>query len=36
MGTTIKFTRPDGHELSGYLAEPAQPQGAPAVVVVQE
>ncbi len=36
MGTTIKFNRPDGQALSGYLAEPAQPNGAPAVVVVQE
>ncbi len=36
MGTTIQFKRPDGQELPGYLAEPAQPQGAPAVVVIQE
>lgn len=36
MGSTINFKRPDGQSLQGYLAEPAQPQGAPAVVVIQE
>jgi carboxymethylenebutenolidase len=36
MGTTIHFTRPDGQPASGYLAEPANPSGAPAVVVIQE
>jgi len=36
MGTTIQFKRPDGQSLQGYLAEPVQPQGAPAVVVIQE
>ena len=36
MGTTISFKRPDGQSLQGYLAEPARPQGAPAVVVIQE
>ena len=36
MGTTVTFKRPDGKELQGYLAEPAQPNGAPAVVVIQE
>ncbi len=36
MGTMINFTRPDGQTASGYLAEPAQPAGAPAVVVIQE
>jgi carboxymethylenebutenolidase len=36
VGTTITFKRPDGKELSGYLAEPANPDGAPAVVVIQE
>ena len=36
MGTTIQFKRPDGLELPGYLAEPAQALGAPAVVVIQE
>jgi carboxymethylenebutenolidase len=36
MGTMVTFKRPDGKELQGYLAEPAQPNGAPAVVVIQE
>ncbi len=36
MGSTINFKRPDGQSVQGYLAEPAQPQGAPAVVVIQE
>lgn len=36
MGTMVSFRRPDGQELQGYLAEPAQPNGAPAVVVIQE
>jgi len=36
MGTTIQFRRPDGRELQGYLAEPARPQGAPGVAVIQE
>ena len=36
MGTMVSFKRPDGQELNGYLAEPAQPNGAPAVVVIQE
>ena len=36
MGTTIQFKRPDGKSVSGYLAEPADAQGAPAVVVIQE
>lgn len=36
MGTMISFTRPDGQTATGYLAEPANPQGAPAVVVIQE
>src|ERR1700749_5253607 len=36
MGTMVSFKRPDGKELQGYLAEPAQPDGAPAVVVIQE
>ncbi|MBW8809331.1 MAG: dienelactone hydrolase family protein, partial [Lysobacter sp.] len=36
MGTTVSFTRPDGQELKGWLAEPARPGGAPAVVVIQE
>ena len=36
MGTTINFKRPDGQSVNGYLAEPAQATGAPAVVVIQE
>ena len=36
MGTTVSFKRPDGKTLSGYLAEPAQSAGAPAIVVIQE
>ena len=34
MAQTIQFTRPDGAQVSGYLAEAAQPLGA--VVVIQE
>ena len=36
MGTTISYKRPDGQSVNGYLAEPAQATGAPAVVVIQE
>lgn len=36
MGTTLNFQRPDGQTVSGYLAEPAQPTGAPGIVVIQE
>jgi carboxymethylenebutenolidase len=36
MGSTISFKRPDGQSVSGYLAEPAHPKGANAVVVIQE
>jgi carboxymethylenebutenolidase len=36
MGTMVRFKRPDGNELQGWLAEPANPGGAPAVVVIQE
>jgi carboxymethylenebutenolidase len=36
MGQTVSFTRPDGQSVQGYLAEPASPQGAPGVVVIQE
>jgi carboxymethylenebutenolidase len=36
MGTTVSFQRPDGQVLQGYLAEPTQPVGAPAIVVIQE
>lgn len=32
----MTFHRPDGGEASGYLAQPAQPVGAPAIVVIQE
>jgi carboxymethylenebutenolidase len=35
MGTTVKFARPDGQSVEGYLAEPSKPD-APAVVVIQE
>ncbi|MFM9917121.1 MAG: dienelactone hydrolase family protein [Rhizobacter sp.] len=36
MGTHVKFDRPDGKRIEGYLAEPAHAEGAPAIVVVQE
>jgi carboxymethylenebutenolidase len=36
MGRMIKFKRPDGQSVDGYLAEPAQAAGAPGVVVIQE
>lgn len=36
MGETVKFKRPDGKECAGYLAKPAKPAGAPALVVIQE
>ena len=36
MGHTINFNRPDGLSVSGYLAEPAHQNGAPAIVVIQE
>jgi carboxymethylenebutenolidase len=32
----VSFQRPDGQTLNGYLALPAQPEAAPAVVVIQE
>jgi carboxymethylenebutenolidase len=32
----ITFGRPDGQQAQGYLATPAKPKGAPAVVVIQE
>ncbi|WP_210547616.1 dienelactone hydrolase family protein [Rhodoferax sp. PAMC 29310] len=32
----VTFQRPDGKAVQGYLAEPAQPNGAPAIVVIQE
>ncbi len=36
MGSMVTFKRPDGQNVQGYLAEPAQPAGAPGVVVIQE
>ena len=36
MGTTVSFKRPDGKIVPGYLAEPAQVAGAPAIVIIQE
>jgi len=36
MTRTISFNRPDGKSVQGYLAEPADAAGAPAVVVIQE
>ena len=36
MGKTVDFKRPDGAQLQAYLAEPAQPAGAPGLVVIQE
>jgi carboxymethylenebutenolidase len=36
MGTTVTIKRPDGKDLPGWLATPAQAQGAPAIVVIQE
>lgn len=36
MGSMVSFQRPDGQTVQGYLAEPAQPVGAPAIVVIQE
>lgn len=36
MGTMVNFQRPDGKAVQGYLAEPAQPKDAPAIVVIQE
>ncbi|WP_322104466.1 dienelactone hydrolase family protein [Paraburkholderia sp. J41] len=35
-GTMISFNRPDGQSLQGYLAKPANTEGAPAIVVIQE
>ena len=32
----IEYKRPDGQSVNGYLAEPAQAQNAPGVVVIQE
>ncbi len=36
MGTMIEFKRPDGQSVNGYLAEPEQATGGPAIVVIQE
>ncbi len=36
MGTMISFTRPDGQNVDGYLAEPAAGSAAPGIVVIQE
>ncbi len=36
LGSTVTFSRPDGKAIQGYLAKPAKPEGAPAIVVIQE
>ena len=36
MGNMASYQRPDGQTVQGYLAEPANPHGAPAIVVIQE
>ena len=36
LGSMVGFRRPDGKDVNGYLAKPENPQGAPAVVVLQE
>lgn len=36
MGSMVSFKRPDGQELQGYLAEPTNAPGGPALVVIQE
>jgi carboxymethylenebutenolidase len=36
MGSMVSFQRPDGQTVQGYLAEPTQAAGAPAIVVIQE
>jgi carboxymethylenebutenolidase len=36
MGNMTSYKRPDGKNVNGYLAEPAKPQGAPGMVVIQE
>ena len=36
MGSTISFNRPDGQTANAYLAKPANPENAPAIVVIQE
>jgi carboxymethylenebutenolidase len=36
MGTTVRFNRPDGQVIQGYLAESDQAANAPGIVVIQE
>src|ERR1044072_157656 len=36
MGKMTSYKRPDGKDVNGYLAEPAQGAKAPGVVVIQE
>ena len=36
MGKTIKYPRPDGQSVAGYLSEPASGRAAPGMVVIQE
>ena len=36
MGTMVKYKRPDGQSVDGYLAEPASFRDAPGIVVIQE
>lgn len=36
MSQMIEFKRPDGQTAQGWLVEPAQPQGAPGLVLIQE
>lgn len=36
MGTTTSYARPDGKNVTGYLAEPSAGSNAPGVVVIQE
>lgn len=35
-GSMVSFNRPDGEQVHGYLASPAQIKDAPAIVVIQE
>lgn len=35
-GSMVSFKRPDGQDVQGYLASPERPEGAPAIVVIQE
>ncbi|HZZ09676.1 MAG TPA: dienelactone hydrolase family protein [Paraburkholderia sp.] len=36
VGSMITYQRPDGQAVQGYLAKPDKPEGAPALVVIQE